>query len=320
MAGIERWHGEHLAQPVRWASYLGLHQIAPVVDVATLLLRPDSELSLDWPLPWIEGYDLLQQQALWVPYDAVSINSVAAPASTFYMSSNGLAAGNHPLEAVVHGLCEVIERDATALWSLCDARQQLDLSTVDDPCCQQVLDLLAQADVCTAAWDITSDLGIPTYGCTIFDRPDQLPGRVVGSYNGFGCHLSPAIALLRALTEAVQNRVTSIAGCRDDWVHDIPTQPEVPERLQALWEATSTPEYTVAFAAQPSRAAESFEADIHTVLAALRQGGITRAIVVDLSQPDIDIPVVKVLVPGLEGPLGCRPGPRAAHLREEAGA
>src|SRR5262249_46682378 len=95
MASIERWHGEYLALPVRWASYLALHHIAPVVDVTTLLQQPESELSLDQLLPWIEGYDLLQQQALWVPLDAVSVNSVASSTATFYMSSNGLAAGNH---------------------------------------------------------------------------------------------------------------------------------------------------------------------------------------------------------------------------------
>src|SRR5262249_38677785 len=162
------------------------------------------DLSLDQLLPWIEGYDLLQQQALWVPLDAVSVNAVASPTSTLYMSSNGLAAGNDLLEAVVHGLCEVIGRDATGVGSLDVPPQQLARRTVDDPGCQQVLDLLAQADVCTAVWDITSDIGIPTYGCTIFDRPDHLPGRVVRPYNGFGCHLSPAIALLRALMEAVQ--------------------------------------------------------------------------------------------------------------------
>ena len=61
-------------------------------------------------------------------------------------STNGLASGNHLLEATSHALCEVIERDATTLWRrrAIHDRIRLDLATVGDENCRSVLDQLEQ--------------------------------------------------------------------------------------------------------------------------------------------------------------------------------
>jgi ribosomal protein S12 methylthiotransferase accessory factor len=321
MESIESWHAEHIAQPLRWESYLALRDAVPVVDVTRLPLRTDGELYPDLPMLWIEGYDLLQQQPTWVPYETVSTNYVYPPhcTYTFFQGSNGLASGNHLLEAVVHGLCEVIERDATALWYANDELRRVDLATVEDHCCQQVLDLLDRAGVYAAVWDITSDTGLPTYACTVLERPDRPTGRGLGSYNGFGCHLAPAIALLRALTEAVQSRVTCIAGSRDDLFRDVYHRQEDEDRLPALWDEIAYTNALTSLAAYPSLATESFEEDIAFLLTALHQIDIESAVVVDLTKPEIGIPVVKVVVPGLEGPteLECRPGQRVTRMLKE---
>jgi ribosomal protein S12 methylthiotransferase accessory factor len=65
---------------------------------------------------------------------------VRARSGCFVPSSNGLDSGNHLLEAINHGICEVIERDANTLFGLCsDTRYAgaiLGLDTVDDPGCE----------------------------------------------------------------------------------------------------------------------------------------------------------------------------------------
>src|SRR5207245_7592275 len=71
----------------------------------------------------------------------------------------------------------------------------------------------AAADIPARPWDMTSDIGIPAYHCTISD-PSALGG--LEPVYGAGCHLSKEIALARALTEAAQCRLTFIAGSRDD--------------------------------------------------------------------------------------------------------
>src|SRR5690606_34634787 len=120
-------------------------------------------------------------------------------------------------EAIVHALCELIERDATALSPLAitDA-QRVDLAGVADPSCQAVLGRLTAAEREVGAVDITSDLGVPAYACRIVDRPGAPRWAARGACGGYGCHLDPSVALLRALTEAVQSRLTLIAGSRDD--------------------------------------------------------------------------------------------------------
>jgi ribosomal protein S12 methylthiotransferase accessory factor YcaO len=89
--------------------------------------------------------------------------------------------------------------------------------------------------------------------------------------------------------------------------------------LRGIWEEISNPPFTEPFAAQASLATESFEGDIAVLLSALADVGVESAVVVNLTKPEIGIPVVKVLVPGLEGPFeaDCERGPRAARLMEE---
>jgi ribosomal protein S12 methylthiotransferase accessory factor len=278
---------------------------------------------LDLPLLWIEGYDLLQQRPTWVPYDAVSLNFVQPKgvSPTFYRSSNGLASGNHLLEAIVHGLCEVIERDAEALWRLNEDFRLLDLGTVDDPGCRQTIEQIERAGLRVAAWDMSIDTGIPVYGALVLERPDQPNWRGVGVAYGFGSHLAPGIALLRALTEAVQTRVTFIAGSRDDFYRHDYAQAADEELLAGIEaEITSRRGELIPFASRQSPASDSFEQDVATLLRALGRVGIESGVVVDLTKPEFGIPVVKVVVPGLEGSFDhpCGRGTRLAQRKEAA--
>ena len=135
------------------------------------------------------------------------------------MNSNGLASGNQVTEAISHGLCEVIERDACTLFSFSQvaeqARRRINLPTVDDPACLELLQRFDSAGVAVAAWDVTSELGVATFQVEIVDKEPE-PGRGLAPSRGSGCHASRGVALCRALTEAAQGRLTMIAGSRDD--------------------------------------------------------------------------------------------------------
>jgi ribosomal protein S12 methylthiotransferase accessory factor len=105
------------------------------------------------------------------------------------------------------------------------------------------------------------------------------------------------VAFLRAVTEAIQSRLTQIAGSRDDMF----AHAEVgnPDNLRiALHGAVSRP---VRCFAADDLATETFEGDVAVLLAALERVGIDSAVVVDLTRPELGIPVVKLVVPGLEG-------------------
>ena len=221
------------------------------------------------------------------------------------------------------GLAELIERDATTLWRArsATARQvtRLDLDTVDDPACREVLARYAAADVSVAAWDLTGDVEVAAFQAAIVDRrPD--PHRALGPMGGMGCHPSRGVALLRALTEAAQTRLTLISGARDD----LPPRRLDPDAYLAahgrFHEEHGAPGPRRSFLEVPTREHDRFEDDLGFMLDRLRTVGCGEAVVVNLTKPEIGVPVVRVVVPGLEvldDLPGYLPGRRARAARGE---
>ncbi|MET0132683.1 MAG: YcaO-like family protein [Kibdelosporangium sp.] len=318
MESIESWHAENIQAPLRHDSYNRLRRRERVVDVTRLAVRRGGSLELNSPCLWIEGYDLLQGAPAWLPYECVMTNFVRPERvmTAFSCDSNGLASGNHLLEATVHALCEVVERDACALWAsaggLAVTETQVDLRTVDDPALRTVLGQLDLAGIEVAAWDATCDTDVPAYVCMVFENPDQPRWVLKGAHGGYGCHLDPEVALLRAVTEAIQSRLTTIAGSRDD-MFEYETRAN-PDDLRVMMDSVAGSPGQREFPDGPSRTTDTFEGDLEVLLGSLRAIGIENAVVVDLTRPDVGIPVVKVVVPGLEPDNSHHdylPGPRA---------
>jgi YcaO-like protein with predicted kinase domain len=321
MESIEAFMAERLTQPLVLGSVNDLRSSHPLADIDLLPRTTDSQYHPDTPILWIEGRELFTGTPRWVPYEMVhTAYTLPRPTGTgcFIATSNGLASGNHLLEAISHAICETVERDAATLHSVRAAEDTasrcVDPRTVDDPGCGEALDRLDQAGMSVAIWDITSDIGIPAFICRIAERR-QPP--VVTAYDaeGMGCHPDRNVALLRAFTEAAQSRLGFISGARDDpsgWDHARGTDQEpfaVPEMAhQAVRD----------FAAIPMFDGDTLDADVAWELAGLRSAGIGEVVVVDLTHEDFGIPVVRVIVPGLEGPTttvpNCRLGQRAAKL------
>jgi len=179
--------------------------------------------------------------------------------------------------------------------------RRLDLRSIDDEPCQLVLERFARAGVAVGVWDITSDVGIAAFCCTIADRaPGPLQTRRPSS--GSGCHPVREIALLRALTEAAQNRLTVIAGSRDDVGLAIYRRGEDPtataECLQLL---DSRDGGTLAFTDVPSFSAATLYEDVAWELQQLTRTGLDQVLVFDLALPEFGFPVVRAVIPGLEG-------------------
>lgn len=309
MESIESYHAERIELPLRLGSYEDMRQTAQVVGVTQL---PKLSNSIYWPnlpLLWIEGYDLLQRECVWVPYEVVHTNyTLPLPAGSgcFQATSNGLASGNHALEAISYGICEVVERGSMSLWQAqgVEARRQsgIDLDTVDDPACREVLDMYERADIAVSAWEITTDVGISSFACMVEERtPDPL--HPLYATTGMGCHPSRSVALLRALTEAAQVRLTLIAGSRDDVFRDQYDRARSSAAMRARRGENDAQDPPRDFADGPSWSGDTFRDDVVWELERLLSVGAERVIVVDLSKPGFGIPVVRVVIPGLEGVL-----------------
>ena len=269
---------------------------------------------------WVEGRNLFDGEGVWLPFEVVHANStVDGPPSSgcFAGSTNGLASGGHILEAVSHAICEIIERDAVSLWRVTPQRERderrLDLDSVEDGACRAILDLLARAQIDAAVSDITSDVGAPAFRCLLADR------RGDDGHIGIGeaCHPKREVALLRSLTEAAQVRTTYIVGSREDIDAAVYRHDALRERNKEARALMRPAERPCRFDSLPTFAFETFEAEVDWLLGRLRSAGFRQAIAVDLTRPEFGIPVVRVVIPGLEGMdhhATYVPGPRARAL------
>ncbi|HSB73936.1 MAG TPA: YcaO-like family protein, partial [Candidatus Methylomirabilis sp.] len=308
MEAVETHHAERIALPLKVAAYRTLRRAQRVVDAHQLPRLRASRFHPDRRIPWIEGWDLMAGEPVWVPYEIVHANySLPRPPGSgcFWGTTNGLASGNHPLEAISHGICEVVERDAATLWCHLPRESQdrtrVDLQSVEDGACREMLDRFTRAGVAVGVWEATADTGFPSFICEVAER-DLNPLRPIGAAWGIGCHPARGVALVRALTEAAQSRLTLIAGSREDIPRGQYERILSPE-VQVCERAYIEPQGPMRdFRDAPTWEAETFDEDLAWELERLKAVGVKRVVVVDLTRTEFHIPVMRVVIPGLEGP------------------
>lgn len=321
MEAVELYHAESATLPLKFNSFAELtwsrHAMADVEQLPRSSARP---LDPHQPLPWVESLNLLDKTTRWVPFELVHTNytlPALLSSGMFTATSNGLASGNAFFEAVLHGMCEVVERDATTLFTLSSPDEQearrLDLSTVDDGSCVELLRLLAHAGVATAVWETTTDIGLPCFLCTIVDRDEPTQGSIHAA-SGMGCHFDRRVALSRALTEAAQSRLTVTTGSRDDVPPTAYLRFQDRTVLRRVQNQVIGACGSLAFPAVATFEHETFAEDLDVLLSRLAAVGVSEVLVVNLGQKDLGVPVVRVIIPGLEGMVESKdytPGRRA---------
>lgn len=306
MEAVEVWHAERIVKPLKLASYNEMRGEHRLVDVVRLPRVRDSRYHPALPLLWIEGVELMGGGSVWAPFELVSANyTLPAPPGSgcFQANTNGLASGNHFLEAVSHGLCEVVERDARTLWQHrapgSRARRVLDPRSITDADCQSILARFEAASLQVRMWDVTSDVGIASFVCLVMGREGDDTDPEFGS----GCHPVREIALLRALTEAAQARNTTITGARDDFHARLYSPAYRERRHKDCLQMLEAEEAQRDFVHVPSVETPSLDADLRRIFARLRAVDIEQVIAVDLTRDAVGVPVVRVIVPGLEGAM-----------------
>jgi ribosomal protein S12 methylthiotransferase accessory factor len=316
MEASEVFHAEEIGS-VRRAAYRDLAMRETVAAPGTLCAgaRAFDPAAV---IGWVEGRDLLQGTPCWVPAEIVHTDyALLRPDGYFLAGSNGLASGNHRIEAINAALCELVERDAVALWMARPLRERagrvLDLASVDDADCLTLLHRFEAARMAVRVWDVTTDISIATFLCEIRDLAPDDP-HLQRRFHGSGCHPDRGIALSRALTEAAQTRLTYIAGIRDDLPPEEYKATPGDDIRDALIDALARETTPGSFIATPSFATDDLGEDLREALARLAAVGIERVVAVDLTRPEFDIPVIRLVIPGLEWDPhhpNYRPGTRA---------
>lgn len=306
MEALERACAERPSLPIRAASMeeivAGGELCDPLNDLVAAGRQP-----LDRPsrLEWVEGQDLIGGPSVWVPFEAVLLDFTRP--SHFWQSSDGLASGNTDREAIFHGLLERIERDADTLWSLEPFERQaatcVSCEGFGDPVLTSLLERIDRAGLRLQLFDMTSDLGIPTVSALLSpgDALSLRSLRYMDLTMGSGTHPVAYRAALRAITEAVQSRLTLITGTRDDVEDDVYAS-RVSEAL--LRKLSVQPQAKIS--ADLSAPGDGVEAMLARVLERLREHKIDRVIAVRMNPGEDRFSVVKMLVSGLEHPDGRR--------------
>jgi bacteriocin biosynthesis cyclodehydratase domain-containing protein len=217
----------------------------------------------------------------------------ASEAGHFHADSNGCAAGNTLEEAIVQGFLELVERDSYAIWWYNRSqRTELDLSQFDDAYVRDLKTQLAETGRRLWVLDITSDLGIPSFVAMSHATQN---GREFVEY-GSGSHFDPRIALLRTLTEVNQFLSLGLMGLRD--AGSSSNDGAGPFRLQDHpylipdGKPPVRPDFGANFGSLDTRAQALACVDV------AKRAGLD-FLVLDQTRPDIETPVVRVIVPGL---------------------
>jgi ribosomal protein S12 methylthiotransferase accessory factor len=264
------------------------------------------------PIDWTPAWSLSRRERRYVPLTYCYSEAPTECGTAFCgPCGNGVAAGNCLEEAILHGVLELVERDAVSIWWYNRiSRPSIDIGSFGD----NYFDALS-ADYAHLGWeiwalDLTHDLGLPT--CVALAHRADTDRFAIG----FGCHLEPRLALQRALTEL--NQLFEPQSQRHaPWDHE-----RLSDRKYLFPHLDLPP---VPAERLPGRGGGDLRADIEQCLRSLNEGGL-ELIVVNKTRPDIDLSVAQVIVPGLRhfwprfGPgrlydvpyaLGWLPGPLA---------
>lgn len=257
----------------------------------------------DAPVSWTPVWSLTRGETRYLPTAFCFYEYPVFPEAAYCIAcSNGNAAGNTLEEAILQGLLELVERDSVALWWYNRARRPpVALDGFDEPYVHRLEAYLTARGRDLAVLDLTSDLRIPVFAA-VSRRRDRHPEQIV---LGFGAHLDPRIALLRAVTELNQMLMRVFWGDRQAGASQISEgEPSAREWLKTATLAEHL--HLAPDAARPPRRADHFvrcwsddlREDVRYCQRLMESHGM-EVLVLDQTRPDILLPVVKVIVPGL---------------------
>ncbi|WP_148687391.1 YcaO-like family protein [Candidatus Nitrosocosmicus hydrocola] len=296
--------------------------------IEPLSFQLNDEMNMDYCI----GYDLINQTDILVPSPLAIFRYTPNPPSInpySFFHTNGLASGNVMEEAICHALCEVIERDAVSIAEFSSSAFQyhilktiendilkkgirtktldsknfiddntiysdIDLNGLDYPPVERIVRQFKKCQISLTVKDITTEIGIPTFIASSVEWVNHDYGYLV---EGHGTHPDSRIALMRAITEVSQSRAANIQGSRDD-LRKMKYDPQNSDENRSWQFMVSSKKK--AFTEVKSFYHEDILDDIKLILGKLKDKGFKNAIVVNLTNSRLQVPVVRIIVPGLE--------------------
>ena len=238
-------------------------------------------------MSWVAAEDLLGGERRYVPA-AYAYYDVDDEGSRYCVAnSNGCAAGSTRNQAILNGVYEIVERDAVSLWWYNRSRRPgIDLTSQDDENVQRVLALHRSLHRECWVLDLTTDLGIPVFVAISRTRDEDQPHWLIG----FGCDMDVNRALRKSLSE--MNQMLPLL------LNHLPIPP--------LWTTSSDAEEQHISYIYPSEMnflpscvnSKATDATLETLSKKLKKQDFS-AYVVDQTDVEIGVDVVRVIIPGM---------------------
>ena len=263
-------------------------------------------LDYDEVTRWTPVWSLTEQRHKYLLTESLYYHKYETPqAAKRYACSNGCAGGATLAEATLQGLYELIERDACAIWWYNRLRlPPVELEQFDDPWLQRAKTFYAALQRDLWLLDMTSDLGVPAC-VALSHKTNTEQGK--GVIFGFGAHLNPHIAALRAIAE--MNQMLTYVEIT------VPEGVDIENWLKMTQNATAAdwlmqvstadqdfswllPDKSASLQKYANHACSDPVEEINYLRAIIENKGM-ELLVLDQSRSDIDYKVVKVIAPGL---------------------
>ena len=301
MEAIELYHAERLRPADLVATIAEVRRSGKrFLDPARLPLveRRRSLYSEDEPISWLELTHIRSGDAVLCPRILIALDGCSThneiTSKTFLSTSNGLASGNTLEEAMIHALYEIIERHCLYECWHNVAREPLVKRKVawesfrGVPHLDDLRNRLDDDGMTISLTALHTELGIPVFGAQ-FIALSPITGKDT-PFNGWGAHYVPEVAVSRAITEAVQSRITLISGSRDD------VPPSTYQDLELVPPRAESKSYLTASDVPRPPRFTTFEEVLDWTLTTLERHGVTETCY--LKHPG-EIPVVSMVCQGL---------------------
>ena len=256
-------------------------------------------------LEWIEAEEIISESPILVPANAVFHpyipNREIKPSAMamFKGNTNGLASGNVIEEAVLHGIFEVVERDAWSIFELTKRnKKQIDLDTIENETVSELVEKFTSQGIKIKLMDITADLKIPTI---VASADDTILKDAALLTLGVGTHLNPEIAAIRALSEVAQSRATQIHGTREDTVRaDFMRKAGYENMKRTNKDYFVEEDEKINLSDIENKITGSIKKDIEVSIEEVQKAGLDKVIYYDLTREEIGVNVARVIIPKAE--------------------
>jgi ribosomal protein S12 methylthiotransferase accessory factor len=300
MEAFERYSAEINKKDTSQFQHGSYDEMENAIDPETLILPPLTFEAEKTHLDWVKVVEITDEQEYMAPANAIYHPYISHKGSVLFKSNtNGLASGNRIEEAVYHGITEVVERDAWSIFEIKkEPKSEVDCEEIENPLIKEMLDKFKKAGIQIKLLDLTADVQITTMAAVADDTILKDPALLS---LGVGTHLNPEVAVIRALTEVAQSRATQIHGTREDTSRAVFMRKAGYDRMKRLNKHWFSDSHKIIDLTQiKDRSKITFKEDIETCIKILDKNGFKKIYYRDLTRKKVDIPVVRVLIPGME--------------------